>query len=89
MLKLYYNSSRSSSSNKTSNAEPRDVKTRRWSVETRKLQVTARDEQDVARMMMHRWPDYEIEIKQILGPTEGGAKWYEVTLMKRDKSKDE
>lgn len=58
-------------------------------METRKLHVTARDEQDAARIMTHRWPDYEIQIKKSQGHTEAGANWYEVTLIKRDKSMKE
>ncbi len=53
-------------------------------MQIRQLLIMARAEQDVADLMLYRWPDYEIEINCLPIPAVEEEKWYEVTLIKKE-----
>ncbi len=53
-------------------------------MEVRKLRVTAKDDQDVINMILHRWPDYEFDIQRLPDFADRVMNWYEVTLRKPD-----
>ncbi|MBP1764365.1 MAG: hypothetical protein H6Q65_1423 [Firmicutes bacterium] len=53
-------------------------------MQVRQLRIMARAEQDVADLMLYRWPDYEIEINCLPIPAVEEGKWYEVTLVEKE-----